>query len=62
MIELLMRFCDAIPQSQKHKQSFFKPKNMEMTAFATHLCQWSARWCHSDSPEEQLGFLMSVPV
>lgn len=34
----------------------------EMTAFVTHLCQLTARWCRCESPGEQLGFLMSVPV
>lgn len=34
----------------------------EMTAFSAHLGQLGAGWCHGDSPEEQLGSLMSGPV
>lgn len=68
MVELFMRFCDAILAALGHRGNnrdffFFKLEHaQEMTAFITHLGQSTACWCHGDSQREQLGFLMSVPV
>lgn len=66
VVELFMRFFDAILTALSHRGNNreFRTREhaREMTAFITHLGQLTAHWCHGDSPVEQLGFLMSVPV
>ena len=59
-------FFDAILTAIGHrgnnKDFWTRELAQEMMAFITHLGQLTAHWCHCDSPEEQSGFLMSVPV